>query len=39
MARTYDDEIYLFGALFYSYNTDEGRIFDWHTKAGFGVNF
>ncbi|WP_051117099.1 OmpA family protein [Vibrio campbellii] len=33
MARTYDDEIYLFGALFHGYNTDEGRIFDWHTKS------
>ena len=33
MARTYDDEIYLFGALFHGYDTDEGRIFDWHTKS------
>jgi len=33
MARTYDDEIYLLGALFHGYDTDEGRIFDWHTKS------
>lgn len=33
MARTYDDEIYLFGALFHGYDTDEGLIFDWHTKS------
>ena len=33
MARTYDDEIFLFGALFHGYDTDEGRIFDWHTKS------
>ncbi|CAH1599112.1 OmpA-like domain-containing protein [Vibrio jasicida] len=33
MVRTYDDEIYLFGALFHRYDTDEGLIFDWHTKS------
>ncbi|MFS1474829.1 hypothetical protein BCT35_24200 [Vibrio lentus] len=33
MARTYDDEIYLFGALFHGYDTDGGRIFDRHTKS------